>query len=155
MIAITVHVPERRVEEFYGRFGEFLTTPPGVTESSPHHVGNPPAWSQDPDAQERVKALWRRVSPLGRDVLRALAQGALAANPQSFTTQELADATQNIKGKQALTGVLGGVGNAIQRTGLPKYGTPVGNQWHYVWDWDGERYSMSPDMARLLLTADA
>lgn len=38
----------------------------------------------------------------------------------------------------------------MSRAGLPVYTTPRGNSWHYIWNWDGERYSMTPEVARLL-----
>ncbi|WP_190987853.1 hypothetical protein [Pseudarthrobacter sulfonivorans] len=52
-----------------------------------------------------------------------------------------------------MAGILGGMGKAIRRAGLPMYTTPRGNSWHYIWDWDGERYSMTPEVARLLRAA--
>jgi len=54
------------------------------------------------------------------------------------------------KGKAGVAGLLGGVGKAIRRAGLPVYTTTRGNSWHYIWDWDGERYSRTPEVARLL-----
>lgn len=70
-----------------------------------------------------------------------------------FLPGEIAKAISHPKGASGVAGILGGVGKAIRRAGLPMYTTPKGASWHYIWDWDGERYSMTPEVARLLRTA--
>ncbi len=70
-----------------------------------------------------------------------------------FLPEEIAKAISHPKGASGVAGTLGGEGKAIRRAGLPMYTTPKGNSWHYIWDWDGQRYCMTPEVARLLRTA--
>ena len=155
IIPITVHVPESRVPEFYIQFGEFLTEDPSTdTLSPPLYLpsGRVPAWTQDDDASQRAAALTGEMSGPGIAVLRHLVNAA-QEETAIFTAGELAEMTGHPHGKSGVAGILGGVGKAIRRVGLPMYATPRGNPWHYVWDWDGERYSMTPEVARLLKAA--
>jgi hypothetical protein len=156
LVPITVLVPEAKVAAFYSRFGEFVSDASSESESVlPHQVGSPPAWTNDPDAQERAGAFWSHVTESGRDLLRVLISGALESPPRGFSPREFVDAAEHVHTKQSAAGTLGGVGTAIQRAGLPKYRTAAGKEWHFVWDWDGYRFSMTPEMAQLLLSAGA
>ena len=67
-----------------------------------------------------------------------------------FPPKEIADGIGHPKGTAGVASLLGGVGKAIRRAGLPVYTTSKGTSWHYIWGWDGERYSMTPEVARLL-----
>ena len=67
--------------------------------------------------------------------------------------EDIANAADHPKGKSGIAGIFGGVGKAVRRAGLPMYSTPTGGKWHYVWDWDGEYYSMTPEVADLLRKA--
>ncbi|GAA1764018.1 hypothetical protein GCM10009712_10680 [Pseudarthrobacter sulfonivorans] len=78
---------------------------------------------------------------------------ATSDKTEHFRPEEIAEAISHPKGTSGVAGILGGMGKAIRRAGLPMYTTPRGNSWHYIWDWDGERYSMTPEVARLLRAA--
>lgn len=152
MIPITVHVPERRVEEFYIRFGEFVsdTADPGVPLRL--ESGLVPAWVESDDAASLAASLWGEISGPGRSVLLYLIR-ATGDETTHFRPNDIADAINHPKGKSGIAGILGGVGKAIRRAGLPMYSTPTGGAWHYIWDWDGDYYSMTPEVARLLRKA--
>ncbi len=152
MFPITVHVPVHRVEEFYIRFGEFLSETPDLALPLQLPSGMVPGWVQSEEAATLAAALWAELSAPGRLVLEELIRN-VDEETAHFTPAEVAGATEHTKGASGVAGVLGGVGKAIRRAGLPMYITPKGAAWHYIWGWDGERYSMTPEMARLLRTA--
>lgn len=153
MIPITVHVPERRVEEFYIRFGEFVADVPAP--ELPVHLssGTVPSWALGDEAAAMASNLWGEVSGPGHSVLTYLSRAA-RKETASFTPEQLAEDLGHPKGVSGIAGILGGVGKAIRRAGLPTYRTPRGAEWHYVWGWDGERYSMTPEVAALLRAAE-
>lgn len=153
MIPITVHVPERRVEEFYIRFGEFVAEIPESADPVRLESGVVPAWAQKGDAQAVAARFWNEVSGPGHSVLSFLSRSAMRETAH-FTPDELASALQHPNGVSGIAGILGGVGKAIRRAQLPMYRTPRGTEWHYVWDWDGEKYSMTPEVAKLLRGAE-
>ncbi|WP_413354566.1 hypothetical protein [Microbacterium sp. 1P06AB] len=152
MIPITVHVRESRVEEFYVRFAEFITNVPDAADPARTASGTVPAWAVSESAEATAKKFMNEVSLPGLIVLRYLCDAAREETAY-FRPQELADVMQHPKGASSIAGLLGGVGKAIRRADLPMYRTPNGGQWHYVWGWDGERYSMTPEVARLLRAA--
>jgi hypothetical protein len=152
MIPITVHVPDHRVEEFYIRFGDFTAATPNPDAPTPTASGLIPTWTQGDEALSLAKALWEEVSGPGEFLLHLMTSD-VKNETRYFTPDELATAFAHPKGKAAVAGVLGGIGKAIRRAGLPLYLTPSGEPWHYVWDWDRERYSMTPEVATLLRTA--
>lgn len=152
LIPITVHVREGRVEEFYLRFAEFISDVPDPAAPTRLPSGTVPSWVLTDEATAISQRLWDEISLPGHAVLLYLIR---AAHDQTayFRPEELAEAAEHPKGKSGIAGILGGVGKAIRRAHLPVYRTPSGRTWHYVWDWDGERYSMTPEVARLLLAA--
>jgi len=152
MIPITVHVPQRRVEEFYIRFGEFVAEKPDI--EPPLHLasGNVPRWVQADGALPVAQRFLAEVSGPGLSLLRYLVDAA-RTETASFTPQEWVEISGYPKGPSGIAGVLGQVGKAVRRANLPMYRADGGNTWHYVWDWDGERYSMTPEVARLLRKA--
>jgi hypothetical protein len=154
LIEINVHVPDERVEEFYIRFGDFLSRKPVsvATEHEPITVDGwtVPAWAGQDNAGELMRQLWAKISDPARDTLLVLATGALDDAPRRFTPKEIAELTQHPKGVSGIAGVLGQVGHVINKVGLPKYAASNG-PWHYLWDWDRHAYSMSPTVARLVL----
>ncbi|AZC12851.1 hypothetical protein [Microbacterium sp. ABRD28] len=152
MIPITVHVRENRVEEFYVRFAEFIADTPDVTAPLILPSGTVPAWVQTDEAGALASRLMSEISGPGNFVLRHLIDGARKGTVY-LSPDELAKMTQHPKGKSGVAGILGGVGKAIRRADLPMYRTPNGGTWHYVWDWDGVHYSMTPEVARLLRAA--
>lgn len=149
IIPITVHVPEHRVEDFYIRFGEFLADVPDPDAPTQLPSGIVPSWVVTDQAQAIAATLWKEISGPGQSVLRYMAR-AIDGETKHFLPDEIADGIGHPKGKAGVAGLLGGVGKAIRRAGLPVYTTPRGNSWHYIWDWDGERYSMTPEVAKLL-----
>lgn len=149
IIPITVHVPEHRVEDFYIRFGEFIADVPNPDAPTLLPSGAVPSWVQTGDALAIAGTLWDEISMPGQVVLRYMAR-ATGDETKHFLPQEIADAIQYPKGAAGVAGRLGGIGKAIRRAGLPVYTTPQGTRWHYIWGWDGERYSMTPEVARLL-----
>ncbi|MFJ4998649.1 hypothetical protein ACIP5T_10880 [Microbacterium sp. NPDC088619] len=153
MIPITVHVPERRVEEFYIRFGEFVAETPDSAEPVRLESGAVPSWVLADDAQEVASRFWSGVSLPGRSVLTFLSRSA-KRDTVHFTPDQLASALNHPNGVSGIAGILGGVGKAIRRAQLPLYRTPKGGDWHYVWGWDGEKYSMTPEVAKLLRDAE-
>lgn len=153
MIPITVHVPERRVEEFYIRFGEFVAEIPDSADPVRLESGTVPSWAVADNAQEIAARLWDGVSGPGHSVLTFLSRSATRETAH-FTPDELASALNHPNGVSGVAGILGGVGKAIRRAQLPMYRTPKGTEWHYVWDWDGEKYSMTPEVAKLLRRAE-
>lgn len=152
MIPITVHVRESRVEEFYVRFAEFISNAPAPDAPLTLPSGIVPGWINEEEADAVSLRLINEISLPGRGVLRHLITPA-REETVFFTPAELASATQHPHGASGVAGILGGVGKAIRRAALPMYVTPKGGTWHYVWDWDGERYSMTPEVAKLLRKA--
>ena len=151
-IPITVHVPEHRVEEFYIRFGEFVADVPDPDAPTRLPSGTVPSWVETNEAPAIAETLWGKISPQGQGVLLHLIR-ATGDETMHFLPGEIAKAISHPKGASGVAGILGGVGKAIRRAGLPMYTTPKGASWHYIWDWDSERYSMTPEVARLLRTA--
>ena len=151
-IPITVHVPEHRVEEFQIRFGEFVAKVPNPDAPTLLPSGTVPSWVETDEAPVIAATLWAEISLPGHAVLLHLI-GATGDETVHFLPEEIAKAISHPKGASGVAGILGGVGKAIRRAGLPMYTTPRGTSWHYIWDWDGERYSMTPQVARLLRTA--
>ncbi len=154
MIPITVHVRENRVEEFYVRFAEFIVEAPDITAPIRLPSGTIPAWIQTDEAKTLAARLMSEISLPGSGVLRHLIDGARSETAH-LRPEDLERLTQHPKGKSGIAGILGGVGKAIRRAGLPMYRTPNGDTWHYVWDWDGEHYSMTPEVAKVLRAARA
>ncbi len=152
MIPITVHVRENRVEEFYVRFAEFIVEAPDLAAPLILRSGKAPAWVKTDEAKALASKLMGEISLPGYGVLRHLIEGA-DKETVYLTPDDLARLTRHPKGKSGIAGILGGVGKAIRRAGLPMYRTPSGGTWHYIWDWDGERYSMTPEVAELLHAA--
>jgi len=156
LIPITVHVPDRLVQDFYARFGEFMAEGPQSAPSSPKLLESgafAPAWVDSDDAADIALALWEEVSGPGHHVLTFLSRQT-RDEPRRFRPEEVAKEMQHPKGASGIAGILGGVGKAIRRANLPLYNTPRGGTWHYVWDWDGEEYTMTPEVARLLRKAE-
>lgn len=151
-IPITVHVPEHRVEDFYVRFGEFIAnvTDPEAPTRLPS--GTVPSWIETDEAPAIAAKLWSEISFPGRRILHYLI-GEAKEETVALLPEELATLTGYPK-KSGVAGVLGGIGKAIRRAGLPMYTTPRGTSWHYIWGWDGERYSMTPEVAQLLREAE-
>lgn len=151
-IPITVHVPEHRIDEFNVRFAEFIldVPDPGVPTRLPS--GTVPSWVETAEASSIAANLWDEISLPGKGVLRPLIEKARYDTAYLFP-KELADLSKYPKGASGVAGVLGGVGKAIRRAGVPLYTTPSGASWHYIWGWDGERYSMTPEVAGLLRAA--
>lgn len=78
------------------------------------------------------------ISLPGKSVFRFMAR---KDEMRYFPPKEIADGIGHPKGTAGVAGLLGGVGKAIRRAGLPVYTTSKGTSWHYIWGWDGERYS--------------
>lgn len=153
MIPITVHVPERRVADFYVRFGEFIANVPSSENPTLLPSGlHGPSWAIDGRGPAIAAALVGEVSGPGQSVLRRLSTAAMKETAV-FTPAELAEAVDHPGGYSRVAGLLGGIGKAVRRAGLPLFRTSKGGEWHYVWWWDGERYFMSPEVAKLLRKA--
>lgn len=152
LIPITVHVPDHRVDEFYIRFGEFVADVPNPDAPTLVQSGTIPSWVETDEAPVIAATLWDKISPKGHVVLLHMIR-ATGDEIAHFPPEEIAKAISHPKGTAGVAGVLGGVGKAIRRAGLPMYTTPSGKLWHYIWGWDGERYSMTPEVARLLRKA--
>ncbi|AUI50907.1 hypothetical protein [Arthrobacter crystallopoietes] len=152
IIPITVHVPDHRVEDFYIRFGEFVANVPNPDAPTVLPSGTVPSWVQTDEAPAIAATLWDEISLPGHSVLLHMIR-ATGDETVHFLPDEIAKAMSHPKGTSGIAGILGGVGKAIRRAGLPMYTTPRGTSWHYIWGWDGERYSMTPEVARLLRTA--
>lgn len=153
---VTVLVPQDRLSEFYGRFGDFmldrLTAEPGSESSEGlHQVGAPPAWTTEPGAVDVARRFWRDVTDPGRELLRVLIDGAERDSSTIHTPRELVEAT-GAKTTQAVAGIFGGIGRVIADHRLPTYEYAPGKSWHFVWDWDPKKriYSMAPGMAAML-----
>jgi len=156
-------VPEARVVEFYRRFGEFLASGEGTAgEATPGLGGGPiltpvdrraPAWIEDPGAVDRVALLWSYLSEAAQGTFRVLIEGALAEEPRRFTPSDIVEATGNPNGVSGVAGVFGAAGRAIRKAQLPRYPDGQGEDWHFVWNWDGREYWMVPEVAALLRTA--
>lgn len=149
MIAVTVHVPPHRIEEFYIRFGEFTADIPEPDAPVRTASGLIPPWVQDDDALDRAKRFWRTLSVEGSILLDKMTVD-MENETLYFTPEELARKYGHPGGKSKVAGVLGGIGKAVRRAGLPIYRSTSGNGWHYIWDWDQQRYSMTPEVARVL-----
>lgn len=145
-------MPEHRVEDFYVRFGEFVANVPDPSTPAQTASGTVPSWALGDDGPAIASALWKQVSLPGRAILRHLID-ASQEETVYLLPEELATLSAHPNGKSGVAGILGGVGKAIRRAQLPMYLTPRGTPWHYVWDWDGECYSMTPEVARLLSAA--
>lgn len=152
LIPITVHVPEHRVAEFQIRFGEFIADVPDPDAPTLLPSGTVPAWVETDEAPAIAATLWDKISPQGQGVLLHLIR-ATGDETMHFLPKEIAKAISHPKGASGVAGTLGGVGKAIRRAGLPMYTNPKGKPWHYIWGYDGARYSMTPEVARLLRTA--
>lgn len=152
LVPITVYVPEHRVPEFYIRFGEFVADVPDPDAPTLLPSGTVPSWVETDEAPRLAATLWEKISGRGQVVLLHLIR-ATGDETMHFLPEEIARAISHPKGTSGVAGTLGGVGKAIRRAGLPMYTAPKGNPWHYIWNWDGERYSMTPEVARLLRTA--
>jgi len=152
MIPITVHVPNHRVDEFYIRFGEFTANVSLPEAPIRLPSGVVPAWIQDENALELATKLWSEVSLPGASLLKILVHD-VEDETVYWTPDELATAFGHPQGKSRVAGVLGGIGKAIRRAGMPIYTTPFETPWHYIWDWDREHYSMTPEVAQLLRRA--
>lgn len=151
LIPITVYVPEHRLNEFNIRFAEFVLDVPDPDAPTVLPSGRVPSWVETDEAPAIAAALWSEISLPGRIVLRHLVKNT-HDEIAHFRPEEIAKEIKHPKGPSGVAGILGGVGKAIRRAGLPLYTTPRGVSWHYIWDWDGERYSMTPEVARLLRT---
>jgi hypothetical protein len=149
VIPITVHVPDHRVEDFYIRFGEFIADTGDRDSPTRLDSGMVPSWVLEDEADAIAARLWSALSGQGQILLHKLIINAKQTTVR-VTPEELAAAFGHPKGTARVAGVLGGVGKAIRRAGLPLYKTPSGDVWHYVWDWDGEHYSMTPEVAAVL-----
>jgi hypothetical protein len=152
LIAITVHVPDHRVEEFYVRFGEFVSDTPNPDAPTQLPSGIVPTWTQGEEALVLAKRLWQELSGPGEFLLHVMTIN-VQDETRYFTPDELAAAFGHPGGKSRVAGVLGGIGKAIRRAEIPIYSSPSGTPWHYIWDWDRERYSMNPQVAKLLRRA--
>ena len=152
IIPITVHVPDHRVEEFYIHFGEFMSDTPDPDAPTNVASGTIPGWVQSDKALSIAASLLDEVSLPGRSVLMQMVR-LTGDETKRFRAEEIADAIGHPMGKSVVAGTLGGVGKAIRRAGLPMYRTPRGNSWHYIWDWDGDSYSMTPEVAQVLRAA--
>lgn len=153
IVPITVHVPEHRVEDFYVRFGEFIANVSDPDAPTQLPSGAVPSWIRTEEAPAIAAKLWNEISFPGRRMLHYLIREA-KDETVSLLPEEFATLTGHPKGKSGVAGILGGVGKAIRRAGLPMYKTPRGTSWHYIWGWDGERYSMTPEVAELLRVAE-
>lgn len=152
MIPVTVHVPKGRLQDFYVRFAEYLRETPETDDPTWLGDGFVPSWIVSDEADALALKLWGELTLTGNRILTYWSEKARHGET-TFTSNDLVALTQNPKGKSGVAGVLGGVGKAIRRAGLPSYRTPNGNDWHYLWTWDGEHYWMSPEVANLLIKA--
>lgn len=155
LVPVTVHVPEERVPDFYAQFGNFMIAKAAETDLPLRVDGRAiPWWVKDENAQELANSLMRETSFLGSRLLQRMAQQVEGEEPARITAQELTDLFAHPNGSVSHTaGVLGGVGKAIRRAGLPVYRLRSGGTWHYIWDWDGDVYTMQPEVAALLRAA--
>ena len=149
----TFRIPDHRVEEFYIRFGEFISNTPNPAAPIEIDSRPVPGWVEADDALKIAEKFWGEVSMPGRRVLLYMARAA--TNSTAFiSAKKIAEEMQHPKGKSGIAGILGGVGKAIRRADLPMYSTPSGGIWHYIWDWDGDVYAMEPKVAELLRKAN-
>lgn len=140
------------MEEFYIRFGEFLTSMPDLSAPSVADSRLIPSWVEADDALKIAEKFWGELSMQGRSVLLYMARVAKYSTA-SLSAEKVARDLQHPNGKSGIAGILGGVGKAIRRANLPMYSTPSGGSWHYIWDWDGDVYTMEPKTAELLRKA--
>jgi hypothetical protein len=153
---VTVFVPEQRVIEFYRRFGEFMSEQEESTAAVGQLSGGRlPAWASDPGAVELAAIIWSNLSAAGKTTIGLLVDGALEERPKKFTPQELVEHLDHPNGVSGVAGVFGSVGRAVNRAGAPRYPSNNGNQWHFVWRWDGSHYWMAPKVAELFREAQA
>lgn len=151
-IPITVHIPEHRVDEFNTRFAEFILDVPDPGAPIRLPSGTVPAWVETAEAPSIAAKLWDEISLPGKGILRHLIEEA--RNETAYLLpKDLADLSKHPTGASGVAGALGGIGKAIRRAGVPLYTTPSGDPWHYIWGWDGKRYSMTPEVAGLLRKA--
>lgn len=156
MKEVTVFVPEERVIEFYRRFGEFMSQEEDFTAADGQPSGGRvPAWATDPGALELVARIRANLSAAGQEALGLLVDGALEERPRKFTPQELVEHLDHPNGVSGVAGVFGSAGRAVRKARVPRYLSNNGNQWHYVWDWDGSHYWMVPEVAALFRKAQA
>lgn len=159
MREITVLVHESDIPEFYRRLGELMAESeddPDSADKEQHNHRDPlgsnrtaPEWIEESNAEQRAELLWSTLSENARNTFNVLIDGALAEQPQRFTSEELAEAAGIPNGPSGVAGVFGAAGRAIRKVGLPLYDTGKPLQWHYVWDWDGTRYWMVPKVAEV------
>lgn len=140
------------MEEFYIRFGEFLTNVPDLTAPLVADSRLLPGWVETDDALKIAEKFWGELSVPGRSVLLYMARAAKDSTA-SLSAEKVAKDVQHPKGKSGIAGILGGVGKAIRRANLPMYSTPFGGRWHYIWGWEGDVYTMEPKVAELLRKA--
>jgi hypothetical protein len=96
-----------------------------------------------------AKRLWQELSLSGTSLLNIMTLD-VTDETRRFTPDELAAAFGHPKGKSRVAGVLGGIGKAIRRADIPIYSSASGTPWHYIWGWDRDQYSMTPEVAKLL-----
>lgn len=90
---VTVLVPQGRLSEFYGRFGDFMLDrlpAEHASESSEglHQVGAPPAWTTEPGAVDLARKFCRDVTDPGRELLRVLIDGAERESSTIYTPRD-------------------------------------------------------------------
>lgn len=141
------------MEEFYIRFGEFISKTPNTASPTEINSRLVPGWVNADDAGKTAEKFWGEVSMPGRSVLLYMARAATSSTA-FMSAEQVAEAVQHPKGKSGIAGILGGVGKAIRRADLPMYSTRSGGSWHYIWDWDGDVYAMEPKVAELLRRAN-
>jgi hypothetical protein len=154
LIPITVHIPEERVPDFYAQFGHFAIAKADTDLPLRIEGRALPRWVNDENAQELADALMRETSFLGSRLLERMTGQVEGEEPARISAQELTSLFAHPNGSVSHTaGVLGGVGKAIRRAGLPVYKLRSGGTWHYIWDWDGDVYTMQPEVATLIRKA--
>lgn len=157
MREVTILVPEERIPEFYERFGAFMSEAADSVAPMVATVGSKPvpAWATGPGAVELVAKYWSALSADGQTVLGILIDGALREPPEKFTPQQLVVETGHPNGVSGIAGIFGAAGRAAKKVGIPRYRYSDTNAqtWHFIWDWDGSRYWMIPEVAKLFREA--